>query len=151
MDKRFFYIVLGLLVISYLVGKKTHPELLQDAQAKILAMWNGKAASTGATESDQWEKHRQEVFAQRVADSKRRAIVKYPALAVANSEINLRFVFRYQWMAKEANPRLQASNWPELLADDCAASIHPGTKSAAPKPDATAHPGVPTATSVATR
>ena len=150
MDKRFFYITFGLLVILYLVGKKTHPELLQEAQARVVAMWNGKKASPGTTDAGQWDKHRAEVFAQRVAESKRLAIAKYPALAVANSEMNLRFVFRYQWMAKEANPRLQTSNWPELLADDCAASIHPDVKPVASKPDKAAHPGVPT-TSVATR
>ena len=41
MDKRFAYIVLGSLVIFYLVGRKTHPELLQEWQAKAVAVWNG--------------------------------------------------------------------------------------------------------------
>ncbi len=152
MDKRLLYIVFGLFVISYLVSRKTHPELLQEAKTKVMAMWNGKTA-TAETDSlaSQWDKHRQEIFVQRVAESKRRAIAKYPTLAVADSEMNLRFVFRYQWMTKEANPRLQASNWPELLADDCAASMHTNVQPVASKPGMAAHPGGPPATSVATR
>ena len=61
-------------------------------------------------------------LAQLVSESKRRAIAKYPDLAVANTEMNSRFVFRYNWMSKEGNARLQEANWPETLADDCAAA-----------------------------
>ena len=59
-------------------------------------------------------------FAQLVNTSKQRAIAKYPDLTVANTEMNSRFVFRYNWMSKEGNALLQDANWPEKLADDCA-------------------------------
>ena len=57
-----------------------------------------------------------------VAESKRRAVAKYPDIAVAPTEMNSRFVFRYNWMVKENDPRLQEPNWPETLADECAAA-----------------------------
>ena len=59
-------------------------------------------------------------FATLVGESKKRAVAKYPDLAVASTEMNSRFVFRYNWMAKEGNALLQDANWPEKLADDCA-------------------------------
>ena len=67
--------------------------------------------------------------------------------------MNIRFVFRYQWMVKDDNPRLRAPNWPELLADDCAAAMHPGTKEApVSKPGKPGtHPGAPADTAVAVR
>ena len=61
-------------------------------------------------------------LAQLVAESKKRAVQKYPDLLVSPSEMNSRFVFRYNWMSKENNPRLQEPNWPETLADECAAA-----------------------------
>lgn len=124
MDKRFAYIVLGLLLISYLVCRKVYPELPKLVQAKVVSVFTGKPVSGGASDTqslgDQWEQHRKEVFASRVAESQRRAIAKYPALGVAHSEMNIRFVYRYQWMLKEDSARLRAPNWPEMLADDCA-------------------------------
>ena len=124
LDKRFAYIVVGLLLISYLVSRKAYPELPQLLRAKAVAIYTRKSASSGASEApslgDQWEQHRKEIFASRVAESQRRAVARYPALAVPHSEMNIRFVYRYQWMAKEDNARLHAPNWPELLADDCA-------------------------------
>ena len=61
-------------------------------------------------------------LAQLIAESKKRAVQKYPDLLVASTEMNSRFVFRYNWMSKENNPRLQEPNWPETLADECAAA-----------------------------
>ena len=66
---------------------------------------------------------------QLVAESKRRAVAKYPDLAVANTEMNTRFVFRYNWMAKEGNALLQQANWPEQLAEDCAKACKATAKS----------------------
>ena len=158
MDKRFAYIVLGLLVILYLVCRKDHPEVLQQMQAKAVAVVTGKSAASDATTAapgaDQWDKHRQDVFASRLADSKRRAIAKYPDLAVANSEMNIRFVYRYKLMVKDDNPRLKAPNWPELLADDCAAAVavHAPTSAPTGKSDKIARTGAAVAaTTVATR
>ena len=77
MDKRFAYIVLGLLVISYLVCRKDHPEVLQQVQAKAVAVVTGKTEAAKADPgAEQWDQHRQDVFASRFADSKRRAIAK---------------------------------------------------------------------------
>ena len=59
-------------------------------------------------------------FATLVNESKKRAVAKYPDLSVANTEMNSRFVFRYNWMSKESNALLQEATWPEKLADDCA-------------------------------
>ncbi len=127
MDKRLAYIVLALLVSFYLVCRKDHPEVLQQIQEKAVAVATGKPLSPEPAKADpgpdQWEKHRQDVFASRFADSKQRAIAKYPALAVANSEMNIRFVNRYKLMVQDNNPRLKAPNWPELVADDCAATM----------------------------
>ena len=126
MDKRLVYIVLGTLVSLYLVGRKAFPETLHGLQVKAVAVAHGEPvwsrpaeADTGA---DAWDKRRQEARAARVAESKRSAVAKYPALADANSEINTRFVFRYKLMVKDNDPRLKTTNWPELLADDCAAA-----------------------------
>ena len=68
------------------------------------------------------------MLAQEVAASQLRAIDKYPELAVPNSEINLRFVFRYKNLVAEKSTRLQDSRWPEKLADECATAATP-TKS----------------------
>ena len=60
------------------------------------------------------------VLADGVAASKERAVEKYPDLAVPNSEINLRFVFRYKALLADKSTRLQDPGWPEKLADECA-------------------------------
>ena len=65
------------------------------------------------------------VLAQEVASSQLRAIDQYPELAVPNSEINLRFVFRYKNLLAEKSPRLQDPRWPEELADECATAAIP--------------------------
>ena len=143
MDKRLLYIVVGLLVIIYLVCRKAHPELLEDLQTRSMAVLSGKPAPSPSADAgkgeDQWEAHRQDVFTKKVAESKRNAIAKYPALALADSEINIRFVSRYKSMIKDGDPRLKAPNWPELLADDCAAAsaVHatpPKTSASKPHP-----------------
>lgn len=53
----------------------------------------------------------------------RRAIAKYPELAVGNSPFNRRFVARYKEWQDHHDPRLDRANWPEVLAEDCA--THP--------------------------
>lgn len=65
-------------------------------------------------------------LAQQIAASQGRAIDKYPGLAVPNSEINLRFVFRYKALLAEKSPRLQEPDWPEKLADECANAASAG-------------------------
>ena len=62
-----------------------------------------------------------------VAQSQRLALAKYPALGTVNSEINIRFNFRYKRMLADYSPRLQDPNWPLQLADECAqaANVHP--------------------------
>ncbi len=157
MDKRFAYIVLGLLVILYLVGRKANPEILQDLQTKAVALAHGKSIWSLSTNtdpgSDSWDKHRQEVLASRVAESKRCALAKYPALAVADSEMNIRFVYRYHLMVKDNDPRLKVTNWPELLADDCAAAstAHAQPKTPAAKSHSVAHADNAPNTSVVVR
>ncbi len=61
------------------------------------------------------------VLNQQIAASKQRALGKYPSLATEGSEINLRFVFRYKALIQQNSPRLLDPNWPEKLAEECAA------------------------------
>jgi hypothetical protein len=61
-------------------------------------------------------------FAAEVADSQARALAKYPALGVQGSEINARFTFRYKRMKAASDPLLNQPDWPEKLADACAAA-----------------------------
>ena len=58
-----------------------------------------------------------------VATSKRDAVAKYPALTVPGSAFNAKFVVRYQAWRSAHDSRLDRSDWPEILAADCAA--HP--------------------------
>ncbi len=57
-----------------------------------------------------------------VASSQQAAIKKYPSLAISNSPMNATFVARYILWKQHDDSRLRASNWPEVLADDCAAN-----------------------------
>ena len=59
-------------------------------------------------------------LAELVAQSQRAAVAKYPALASANSEINIRFNYRCKLLLEEHSPRLQDPAWPVRLADECA-------------------------------
>ena len=68
------------------------------------------------------EKEEKATHDQQVAASQQRAVAKYPALAVQGSEINLRFVYRYKNLVQQNSPRLRDSNWPEQLAEECAAA-----------------------------
>ena len=58
----------------------------------------------------------------RIAASQQRAVDKHPDLAIEGSEINLRFVFRYKNFVRENSSRLLDPNWPEELAEECAAA-----------------------------
>ena len=60
------------------------------------------------------------LLARRIEESKLRAIDKHPDLVVPNSELNLRFVFRYKNLLTEKSPRLRDPQWPEQFADECA-------------------------------
>ena len=70
-------------------------------------------------------------LASRVAQAQQAAVAKYPALAVAGSEINSRFVFRYKAMLAQQSPRLLDPTWPMQLADECAAASNVKTKTIA--------------------
>ena len=78
-------------------------------------------------------------LAEGIAASKERAVELYPDLAVPNSEMNIRFVFRYKALLAEKSARLQDPGWPEKLADECARAANGTTKPkkttlATPKP-----------------
>ena len=70
-------------------------------------------------------------LAGQVARAQQAAVAKYPALAVAGSEINSRFVFRYKAMLAQQSPRLLDPAWPMQLADECAAASAVKTKTVA--------------------
>ena len=74
----------------------------------------------------------------RVAQAQQAAVAKYPALAVAGSEINSRFVFRYKRLLAEHSSRLQDPAWPTQLADECAAASGIKVPMPATKPRLTA-------------
>ncbi len=59
-------------------------------------------------------------FAAAVEASKRRAIRRYPELAVAGSEFNRAFVAGYNRLTTEHSSSLLLVTWPETLADECA-------------------------------
>ena len=69
-----------------------------------------------------------------VAQSQRAAVTKYPALGVPDSEINIRFAYRYKTLVADHSPRLQDPTWPMQLADECAvdSSVHPVAKLSPP-------------------
>ena len=70
-------------------------------------------------------------LASQVAQAQQAAVAKYPALAVAGSEINSRFVFRYKALLTQQSPRLLNPSWPMQLADECAAASAAKTKTVA--------------------
>ena len=70
-------------------------------------------------------------LAGQVAQAQQAAVAKYPALAVAGSEINSRFVFRYKTLLAQQSPRLLDPTWPMQLADECAAASAVKTKTVA--------------------
>ncbi len=59
-------------------------------------------------------------FATAVEESKRRAIRRYPELAVAGSEFNRVFVAEYNRLTAQRSGDLLLVTWPETLADECA-------------------------------
>ena len=87
-------------------------------------------------------------------ESQRRAMEKYPDLSKAGTPLNQTFVALVHQLEVERSPRLQQPDWPERLADECAAAlvIAPGTRASVPanptptaKPPATATtPAAPT-------
>ena len=69
---------------------------------------------------------RSTAFLADVGYSKAKALTRYPALGVPGTTFNARFVARYQAWHAAHDLRLERSNWPEILADDCASSPIPG-------------------------
>ena len=56
-------------------------------------------------------------------DSQRRAMEKYPDLGKAGTPLNQTFVALVHQLEVERSPRLQQPDWPEHLADECAAAL----------------------------
>lgn len=75
-----------------------------------------------------------------VAASQRAALAKYPALGKLDSELNIRFSYRYKRLLEDHSTRLQDPSWPLQLADECAQAA--GIVTATPPPAA---PGLRTA------
>jgi hypothetical protein len=57
-----------------------------------------------------------------VKASQARALAKHPALGVANSPLNRRFLTEYTKLRVARSTRLDQPDWPEKLADECAAA-----------------------------
>ena len=58
--------------------------------------------------------------AKSIAESQKRAVANHPTLAVAGSPFNKAFIARLKTWRTAHDPRLDRSDWPEILADDCA-------------------------------
>ena len=65
---------------------------------------------------------RSAAFLADVGYSRAAALARYPDLALPGSAFNARFVALYRSCQSRNDPRLQRSNWPEILADECAAN-----------------------------
>ena len=58
---------------------------------------------------------------QLVKESQARALKKYPALGWPDSPLNKRFLLMYETLRAVRSERLDQPDWPEKLADECAA------------------------------
>ena len=56
-----------------------------------------------------------------VKESQDRALKKYPALGWSDSPLNKRFLLMYETLRAVNSERLDQPDWPEKLADECAA------------------------------
>ena len=56
-----------------------------------------------------------------VKESQDRALKKYPALGWSDSPLNKRFLLMYETLRAVKSERLDQPDWPEKLADECAA------------------------------
>ena len=56
-----------------------------------------------------------------VKESQARALKKYPALGWSDSPLNIRFLLMYETLRAVNSARLEQPDWPEKLADECAA------------------------------
>ena len=56
-----------------------------------------------------------------VKESQDRALKKYPALGWSDSPLNKRFLLMYETLRAVKSERLEQPDWPEKLADECAA------------------------------
>lgn len=61
-----------------------------------------------------------EAFRTDVTHSQRAAVAKYPALGIKGSPLNSKFLARLAEWHKADDPRLEHSDWPELLVKECA-------------------------------
>ena len=77
------------------------------------------------------EARRKAQLASQVALAQQAAVAKYPSLAVAGSEINSRFVFRYKALLAQQSARFLDPSWPMPLADECAAASAGNAKTVA--------------------
>ena len=62
-------------------------------------------------------------FKQAVAASQAWALKRYPALGMAGSRFNKAFLARYQQLSQQHSARLNSPDWPEKLANECAAKL----------------------------
>ncbi len=61
-------------------------------------------------------------FAELVADSKRKAVQKYPDLGVAGTAMNTHFLGIYREWQSRRDARFAFPEWPERIADECQTS-----------------------------
>ena len=103
-------------------GLKKIQEFVADEKNKRLVA--EKAAKDAAdAERAAEERQRKADEAAHLARSRQLAAYKHPTVGVPGSALNLLYLKRYkEWQAAH-DPRLDRSDWPEVLADDCA--THP--------------------------
>ena len=95
----------------------------------------GAQAALQARREREWQEQQRQQAAQReqeaqelrrnlprlVKESQARALQKYPALGWSDSPLNKRFLLMYETLRAVGSERLEQPDWPEKLADECAA------------------------------
>ena len=121
-----------LLHIPQLTVSPARPQSVPEAPAPAVVASVQPVAAVPATTAPAPTSARPKAdLASQIAQAQQAAVAKYPALAVAGSEINSRFVFRYKALLAQQSPRLLNPTWPMQLADECAAASTAKTKAVA--------------------
>jgi len=109
--------IVALYGISLMSKTESNQESISNARAKVVASPDNKARDEKRAE---WVRHG---IPEPFAASAARALAKYPALGVAGSKLNNKFVEMYRDFWQRKDGLLNSPNWPELLADECAARL----------------------------
>ena len=94
------------------------------AQAALQARRDRELQEQQRQQAAQKEQEAQELrrnLPRLVKESQARALQKYPALGWPDSPLNKRFLMMFETLRAVGSERLERPDWPEKLADECAA------------------------------